>query len=334
MVALGPATDGGQEPGLVPLSYARGQGLRELFGGVRNVRRLLRDEPVDVVLAHGGWAAQVVALAAPRRGPALVWQRILGFPQDVWRPTRRWWWRAVARRFDAAVALTADLEVELRRLGFDRPVWVIPNSRNPARFADLDRSLAESRLRAEIGADAGVRLIGFVGHLVRQKRPERALAVLAEVLDQGRPAHLVIAGDGPLRPSLEAEVRRRGLEGSVTFLGHRTDVEQILGGVELALLTSEAEGIPGVAIESLMAGCPLVTVPVGGVAEVVEDGVTGIVAIVDDPVELARAVVQLLDDGETRLEMGRIGRLQTARFSGASTAEVYAERLGTLLASG
>ena len=68
-------------------------------------------------------------------------------------------------------------------------------------------------------------------------------------------------------------------------------------GVDLLLLTSEAEGIPGVAIEALMAGCPVVTVPVGSVAEVVEDGVTGVVMATADPAAMAAAVVSLLDDG-------------------------------------
>ena len=73
-------------------------------------------------------------------------------------------------------------------------------------------------------------LIGFVGHLVRQKRAERALAVMARLRTMGCPAHLVIAGDGPLRPELEAEVARRDLDHLVTFLGHRSDVEAVWEG--------------------------------------------------------------------------------------------------------
>lgn len=327
VVALGPALSGGHELNLVPLAESRGVGVPELIGRVRQVRTLLRDPDIDVVLAHGGWTAQVAALATPRDGPLLVWQRILGFPDSVWRPERRWWWRSVARRFDVCVALTADLEGELRRLGFEGPVWVIPNSRKPDRFLDLDRVAAGARLRSEIGVAPDVPLIGFVGHLVRQKRPERALGVLERVLAAGRPAHLVVAGDGGLRASLEREVRDRGLEASVTFLGHRPDVEWVFGGVDVAVLTSEAEGIPGVAIESLMAGCPLVSFPTGGIHEVVDDGVTGVVLTVADDRLMAEAVCALLDDEAARLSMSRAGRLQTARFSASTTAAAYADRL-------
>ncbi len=331
VVALGPATDGGQETGMVPLVSSVGVGLPDLLSRAWKVRRLLAEDPPDVVFAHGGWAAQVIALAAPRRGPVLVWQRILGFPPTVWQPGRRWWWQIVARRFDVGVALTAELEAELRRLGFDRPIWVIANSRHPDRFLDLDRRESAAELRAELDVPEDVALVGFVGHLVHQKRPERALEVLARVLEQGRAVHLVIAGGGPLRPTLEREVRKRKLDPFVTFLGHRPDVERVLGGVELVLLTSDLEGIPGVAIEALMSGCPVVTFPAGGVSEVVQDGVTGVVLSAHDPALMADAVVRLLDDDSTREAMSREGRLQTVRFSSSLTADVYAERLESFL---
>ena len=59
----------------------------------------------------------------------------------------------MAARVDVAVALTGDLESELRRLGFQKPVWLIPNSRRPERFTDLDRGAAAARLRGELDVD-------------------------------------------------------------------------------------------------------------------------------------------------------------------------------------
>ena len=332
LVALAPAIDGGHEPGLVPLVRSRGVGPVGLVSAAWRLRRTLAEDPVDVVLAHGGWTAEVTAMAVPRGGPLLVWQRILGFPDKVWGPVRRRWWRAIASRFDAGVALTDDLADELRRLGFSGPVWIIPNSRKPERFLAVDRATAAARLRTEVGVPADVPLIGFVGHLVRQKRPERALEVLAHLRAQHRPTHLVVAGSGPLRSDLEARAERLGVAEAVAFLGHRSDVEWVLGGVDLVLLTSEAEGIPGVAIEALMAGCPMVTVPVGGVAEVLEHGVTGLVLERDEPAEMAAAVGALLDDDRMRATMSRNGRLRADRFAASVTAAVYAERLTDALA--
>jgi glycosyltransferase involved in cell wall biosynthesis len=332
VVALGPALDGTLEPGLVPLGRSWREGPSELLSLAWRFRRLLADDPVDVVVAHGGWPAQVAALAVGRRGPLLVWQRILGLPDKVWGPVRRRWWAVVARRFDAGVALTEDQVHELRRLGFGGPVWVIPNFRKPDRFRDIDRVAAAARLRAEVGVPERVPLIGFVGHLVHQKRVDRALEVLALLPSQGCKAHLVVAGTGRLRPELEGQAERLGVTADVTFLGHRPDVEWVFGGVDLALLTSEAEGIPGVAIEALMAGCPMVSVPVGGVAEVIEDGHTGLVLDGFGAAEMAAAVARLLADDDTRAAMSRASRLRTGRFSAPSAAAVYAERFTAALA--
>ena len=140
----------------------------------------------------------------------------------------------------------------------------------------------------------------------------------------GRLVHLVVAGDGPLRGSLEATVRDRGLGDLVTFLGFRADVEKIFGGVELALLTSEAEGIPGVAIEALMSGCPLVTFQVGGVDQVVENDVTGVVISGHDPADMATVVASLLADRERLAAMSDEGRRRTQSFTAATAATVYA----------
>jgi glycosyltransferase involved in cell wall biosynthesis len=332
LMALGPALDGSQEPGLVPLGRSRREGPAELVSLAWRVRRLVAEEPTDVVLAHGSWPAAVASLAVPRRGPLLVWQRILGFPDKVWRPVRRRWWGAVARRCDASVALTVDDVAEQRRLGFRGPVWLIPNFRKPDRFRGIDREAASSRLRAQVGVAPDVPVIGFVGHLVRQKRPDRALEVLARLGSQGRRPHLVLAGTGSLRPSLESQAQQLGVADAVTFLGQRDDVEWVFAGIDVALLTSETEGIPGVAIEALMAGCPMVTVPVGGVAQVVEDGVTGLVLDGDDPALMADAVAQLLGDRNAREAMSRECRARIDRFSAAAAAAVYAERLTAALA--
>jgi glycosyltransferase involved in cell wall biosynthesis len=332
LVALGPALDGGRDPKLEPLGRSSREGPLELATLAWRLRRLLAGDPTDVVLAHGSWPVAVAALAVSPRGPLLVWQRILGLPDKVWGGVRRRWWGIIARRVDRAVALTDDQAVELQRLGFRGPVWVIPNFRKPDRFRAVDRLTATARLRAEVGVPDAVPLIGFVGHLVHQKRVDRALEVLAGLDARGCAAHLVISGAGSLRPVLEARAERLGVAGAVTFLGHRNDVEWVFAGVDLALLTSEAEGIPGVAIEALMAGCPMVTVPVSGAAAVVENGVTGVVLDGFEPAEMADAVARLLADDELRAAMSQAARLRADQFSASSAATVYADRITAALA--
>ena len=332
--ALGLGFDGGRDPELPVLAQLKRMGPLALPSAVWRVRRLLDRDPVDVILAHGGWPAQVAALARRRGGPLLVWQRILGFPSEFWQPARRRWWRAVTGRTDAAVALTPELGRELRKLGFAGPIWVIANTRRPERFINVDRFEAAARLHHELGVAEAVPLLGFVGHLIEQKRPERALEVLARVLDHEQPAHLVVAGDGPLRARLEQEMHDRRLAAHVSLLGHRSDVETVLGGLDLLLLTSDAEGIPGVAIEALMAGCPVVTFPLGAVSSVVDDGHTGVVLDrAADTESMAARAVELLQRPDVRRRLGEEGRRRAQAFSTSRAAEEYAARFTELVAA-
>jgi glycosyltransferase involved in cell wall biosynthesis len=299
---------------------------------VWHVRRYLQAHPVDVVLAHGGDPAQVAAFARRRR-PVIAWQRILDFPREFWTSPKRRWWQLVVRRLDAAFALTPELAGEVERLGLGGPVWLVPNSRRPGPFLAVDRAAAGQRLRAEVGAGCEVVLLGLVGALVDQKRPERALDVVQQLRAAGHTVHLVVAGDGPLREALEADARDRGLGGSVSFLGYRRDIADVLGGIDVLLLTSDVEGIPGVVIEAQMAGCPVVTFPLGRVAEVVDDGTTGVVLAKPDVPAMVDATAALVTDADARARMGAAARSHARRFATERVAARYSTHLAELVDS-
>ncbi len=331
VLALGLGFDGSEDVDLPPLTRRSDGGFRRSGSARRALRRHLAAHPVDIVIAHGGRAVEASVLARRHHRPIIVWQRILGFPPHMWRPIRNLRWRMIVRRIDAAVALTPDLGDELRRLGFKGPVWAIPNFRDPEPFVAVDRDEAARHLRAELDIPVDSGLIGFVGHLIAQKRPDRALEVLVAVHALGEPAHLVVAGDGPLRNRFEADVKARGFGEFVHVLGDRNDIPQILAATDVFILTSDSEGLPGVLIEAQMAGCPVVTVPVGGVRELVDDGETGIVTDGLDPDELANRVVELLRDPHLRFRLGERARRRAVRFSSTRAAGTYAARLAEVI---
>ncbi len=178
------------------------------------------------------------------------------------------------------------------------------------------------------GSSGGARIV-FVGSLVRQKGVDILLEAFQEVKGAEKGAELWIVGDGRERPRLEALAR--GLEG-VRFLGRRDDLTAVFDGASVLVLPSRAEGFGLVLLEAMASGVPVVASRVGGIEEVVEDGVNGLLVEKENPKALAQGILRLLEDGGLRERLVRNG-LATARgFPWERTArevdEVYAELVG------
>ncbi len=161
--------------------------------------------------------------------------------------------------------------------------------------------------RGELRAALGVTgpTLAFAGRLTAAKSVEVAFAAL-EQLDG---VALLVAGDGEERARLEALVRDRGLDARVRFLGAQTRgrVLQILRAADVAVLPSRWENFPHVVVEALSVGTPVVASAVGGVPEVVEDGVNGLLVPAGDPEALAAAVRRVLDEPGLRERLAAAG---------------------------
>ena len=129
---------------------------------------------------------------------------------------------------------------------------------------------------------------------------------------------MLLVGDGPLRPELEAQAAALGIADGVKFLGWRQDLPAVYKMLDLLLLSSINEGTPVSVIEAMAAGTAVVATDVGGVGDVVEHGRTGMLVPPRDPKALAAAVGSLASDADTRSRMGRAGRQAVkTRFSAA-----------------
>ena len=169
----------------------------------------------------------------------------------------------------------------------------------------------------------------MVGRLTVQKDPATLLAAWRAV---PRPHRLILVGDGPLLPDLMAQVRRDGLEERVTFMASTTDIPALLRTADVFVLSSRWEGLPLAIIEAMMSGLPVVGTRVGGVAEVMVDGETGLLVPPKDPEALASALNRLLEDAGLRRQMGEAGRRRALdRFTEArmlaETTAVYSRSL-------
>lgn len=168
--------------------------------------------------------------------------------------------------------------------------------------------------RLQLGVDEDTQLIGAVGNITPAKGYEHLIRALYKVLRMSpAPVKLVIVG-APLRShsayarKLRTLVRALGLEDVVLFTGYRQDVRELMAAFDLFVLSSLLEGTPIAVLEAMSMARPVVATNVGGVAEQVVNGGTGVLVPPQDPDRLADAIVGLLTDTEARLQLGQAGR--------------------------
>jgi len=184
-----------------------------------------------------------------------------------------------------------------------------------ARRADLRREV-----RAELDVPDTDCLLLTVANL----RPEKGYDVLLDtariLLDRGVPVRVAAVGGGPIEDEVRARHRELALGDHVQLLGQRDDVLRLMAGSDVFVLASHQEGLPVSLMEATSMGMPIVATSVGGVPQVVTDGVEGLVVPPGDPVSLADAVQRVVADPALRTRLGRASREKSAMFdvSGAS----------------
>jgi glycosyltransferase involved in cell wall biosynthesis len=133
-----------------------------------------------------------------------------------------------------------------------------------------------------------------------------------------------MAGEGSLAEAARRRAERLGVAGRVRFLGVRADVAELLSACDIFALASDWEGSPLAVMEAMAAGLPVVATAVGGVPELVEDGVTGILAPRGDLQALGSALETLAGNPRLRREMGDAARERAKRFEVSAMVEGYA----------
>jgi glycosyltransferase involved in cell wall biosynthesis len=167
----------------------------------------------------------------------------------------------------------------------------------------------------------------FAGKLVPQKRPDRFLDIVEMLVARGTQCRFVICGAGPLEPALRARVERSpALEHVVTFAGHTAEMARFLRFAECLALTSDNESSPGIAVEAMMSGCPVVAFEVDGVREIIGSA-GGVVVPQGDTAAFATAVERRIESPATPAERDEIGS-QASRFATEDVVDRYVEIMG------
>ena len=274
-------------------------------------QRLLRERPATVI-AVNLYQSLYVALATlllPYRPRTVALVNTSSFGGH--RMLKRFY-QSVLTRFD----LTVHGSEAQRQFWFKsgcqawRSSTVVYNGVDSEHFEYTSSFEAAKRLRASLGLKPDSLLIGTVGMC----RPEKNQVVLLESLRRLRvarvDAHLVIAGDGPLRAQLVRRAADLALSDRVHFLGALDDVRPVLGAVDVFVLPSLAvESFSNAALEAMSMGRPVILSDIGGAREMISDGVEGyVVSPTELPARLPALIAALYSDRRKRQQMGAAAR--------------------------
>ncbi len=283
---------------------------REAPGALADLVREMRRSRPDMVIVRGYNAEGLGRIAARIAGVprVVVWVHNHG---DI---TPRGWLRRTADRLldritDAYYGVAqAQTEYLVNDLGYPADkISIVYNGVDPDRFDPAARR--DLALAAELGIGADDAVLGILAALRPEKDHATLLRAFRTVVDELSNARLLVVGDGTERARLEKLTAELGLTGQVIFTGSRSDIPAVLGLIDVITLSSYSiECFPMALLEAMAAGRPAVCTAVGGVPEMVEDGVTGYLVPPHDPAALADRYLRLLRDRGTARTFGAAAR--------------------------
>ena len=306
-----PASQGGRI--LLDRAAALGLAIRRLDDATDREATWLRRTGFDLVHVHAGvgWEGHDLAVAARTAGiPRVV--RTEHLPDVITDPLQRRQHAEGLAWVDRLICVSEAAAATFFEAGVD-----------PALVATIRNGLSPRpalRSRRAVRASLGLAQDWPVALMAARFTAQKGHAVLVEALPGVLARHpdlrVLLAGTGPD----EATMRERGagLGDRLRFLGHRTDVPDLLACADMLLLPSRFEGLPLVALEAMAAGLPVLGTAVGGTSEAVLDGETGRLVPPGDPAAFAAAMIELLDDPAAGRRYGAAGR---RRFRTVFTSE-------------
>jgi glycosyltransferase involved in cell wall biosynthesis len=305
------------------------------FAAAFRLARVLRELEPDLIHAHDPHAVSMASMAlstlSDRRRPVLVIARRVDFHLKR-NAFSRWKYKQV----DAAICSSNAIRAMVVEDGID----------NACAFTvyegvQVDRIGAQpvTDVHKELWLTPGAPVVGNIAALVPHKGQRYLIDAAPTVVRAMPDTQVLIFGEGELRPALLRQIKHLGLEHHVRLVGFRPDILSLLKGLDLFVMSSISEGLGTSILDAMAASKAVVATTTGGIPEVVEDGVTGVLVPPHNAPALAEAILRLLKDAPLRRRMGEAG---LARVHGQfnvdrmidETLAVYERVADTRLASG
>jgi glycosyltransferase involved in cell wall biosynthesis len=253
------------------------------------LRHLVRDRHIDIIHSHE-YKSNFLALPLAKFGGAIPLATVHGW---TGHSRREKFYYAVDKRllraFPRLIAVSDQIRQTLVDAGIrQNRIHIVLNGIDPHIF-HRDRA-KESAIRSAMGVGPREKVIGAVGRLEPQKRFDILLQAFARIRPTRPELRLYIAGEGGERANLQNMIHRLGLGNACRLLGHRTDVVELHHGFDLFVQSSDYEGTPNSVLEAMAMETPVVATRAGGTAELIQDGVHGLLVTPGDAAVLAGAM--------------------------------------------
>lgn len=273
---------------------------------------LMRRRRYTIVHSHNSKAGFLGRLAAKLAGVPIIIHTIHGFAfHEYEKPPRRILFilleKLAAGFADRLITVSTPLRnwgLELK-IGREEQYCVIPDGIEIDRFK-IRIDLAKKK--QELGINPQDLVVGMVAKLWKGKGHMTLLEAAPSIIREIPNVKFLFVGEGYLRQDLERIALSKGLKDYIIFTGFRNDIPQITATFDIAVLASFFEGLGRVLLEAMVLEKPVVATNVGGIPEVVKDGVNGFLVPAGDSHLLAETIIKLLKDENLRRDMGRVGR--------------------------
>lgn len=299
---------------------------------VSHIRRIVREKGIDIIHVHKGRGLSLALIASLfLKVGGVVIHRTVNFPLD---PLNSIKYRL--KRLDRVIAVSNAIKgtlIESGHLSSDK-ILVVHRGVNLEKFNPGGGH--NLNIRSELNIPPNSRIVGSVANVYSYKGYDNlieAAAILLKIHPETIFLFVGAIGDRGYYETLKNRISDLGLEKGIIFTGFRQDVPDLINIFDVGVLASTSEGFPGAILQKMAMGKPVVSTNIGGIPEIIDDGLNGFLVPPNEPQLLADKITYLLDNGDRAKEMGVMGRKkvveQFADFKQIENIEkVYKDILG------
>ena len=263
----------------------------------------IRQHNIQLVHCHLAWAGIAGRIAAKIARVPVLYTEHNNF--STYHILTRFASRLTLHLNDLTIAVSADAEQASKKVVAHHKLHLILNGVDTAYFS---RDRDDAAVRQKLGIPEDHVVVATVAVFRKQKRLDNFVKVARGIADRHEKVSFILIGDGPERAEVEALAAGLDLKGKIYFEGLQHNVKPYFDSTDIYLMTSDFEGLPIALLEAMSMACAPVATNVGGIPEVVEDGVSGLLSPADDIASLQHNVEVLITDEAKRQEIAANAR--------------------------